>query len=54
MDESVALRKMGVRVSIAHPPSWLTLLEKTLEIQPGYKEYIEKTSAFIPWFSRKK
>ena len=34
--------------------SGIALLEKTLETRPGYKEYIEKTSAFIPWFPRKK
>ena len=34
--------------------SGVALLEKTLETRPGYKEYIEKTSAFIPWFPRKK
>jgi steroid 5-alpha reductase family enzyme len=34
--------------------SGVTLLEKTLETRPGYKEYIAKTSAFIPWFPRKK
>jgi len=34
--------------------SGVTLLEKTLEKRPGYKEYIQKTSAFIPWFPRKK
>jgi len=34
--------------------SGVTLLERTLEIRPGYKEYIEKTSAFIPWFPRRK
>jgi steroid 5-alpha reductase family enzyme len=33
--------------------SGVALLEKTLEARPGYKEYIEKTSAFIPWFPRK-
>ncbi len=33
--------------------SGVTLLEKTLETRPGYKEYIERTSAFIPWFPRK-
>jgi steroid 5-alpha reductase family enzyme len=33
--------------------SGVALLEKTLETRPGYKEYIEKTSAFIPWFPRK-
>ncbi len=34
--------------------SGVVLLEKTLETKPGYKEYIEKTSAFIPWFPRSK
>ena len=34
--------------------SGVALLEKTLETRPGYKEYIEKTRAFIPWFPRKK
>jgi steroid 5-alpha reductase family enzyme len=34
--------------------SGVTLLEKTLkETKPGYKEYVESTSAFIPWFPRK-
>jgi steroid 5-alpha reductase family enzyme len=32
--------------------SGVVLLEKTLEKRPGYQEYIEKTSAFIPWFPR--
>jgi steroid 5-alpha reductase family enzyme len=34
--------------------SGVALLEKTLETRPGYKEYIETTSAFIPWLPRKK
>jgi steroid 5-alpha reductase family enzyme len=35
--------------------SGVTLLEKTLATsRPGYKEYVESTSAFIPWFPRKK
>jgi steroid 5-alpha reductase family enzyme len=34
--------------------SGVTLLEETLENRPGYKEYIGSTSAFIPWFPRKK
>ncbi len=34
--------------------SGVTLLEKTLQSRPGYEEYIERTSAFIPWFPRKK
>lgn len=35
--------------------SGVTLLEKTLKDEkPGYKEYIETTSEFIPWFPRTK
>ena len=34
--------------------SGVALLERTLETRPGYKEYIERTSAFIPWFPNKK
>lgn len=35
--------------------SGVALLEKTLkETRPGYREYIETTSAFIPWFPRQK
>lgn len=33
--------------------SGVTLLEKTLNTRPGYEEYIQKTSAFVPWFPRK-
>ncbi len=34
--------------------SGVTLLEKTLkETKPGYKEYVETTSEFVPWFPRK-
>jgi steroid 5-alpha reductase family enzyme len=34
--------------------SGVTLLEKTLTTtKPGYKEYVERTSAFIPWVPRK-
>jgi steroid 5-alpha reductase family enzyme len=34
--------------------SGVALLEKTLKDQiPGYKEYMETTNAFIPWFPRK-
>ena len=34
--------------------SGVALLEKSLkETKPEYKEYIEKTSAFIPWFPKK-
>jgi steroid 5-alpha reductase family enzyme len=35
--------------------SGVTLLEKTLkDARPGYQEYIETTSEFIPWFPRRK
>jgi steroid 5-alpha reductase family enzyme len=35
--------------------SGVTLLEKTLkETKPGYREYVETTSEFIPWFPRRK
>lgn len=35
--------------------SGVALLEKTLrKDRPGYKEYTESTSAFIPWFPRKR
>jgi steroid 5-alpha reductase family enzyme len=33
--------------------SGVALLEKTMETHPGYKEYIERTSAFVPWFPKK-
>jgi steroid 5-alpha reductase family enzyme len=34
--------------------SGVVLLEKTLkEKNPGYKKYMERTSAFIPWFPKK-
>ncbi len=34
--------------------SGVGLLEKNLRnMKPGYKEYIEKTSAFIPWFPKR-
>ncbi len=35
--------------------SGVALLEKSLKIQkPQYKEYIERTSAFFPWFPKNK
>lgn len=34
--------------------SGVALLEKTLGTRPGYKEYIDRTSSFIPWFPKKK
>ncbi|HKK42743.1 MAG TPA: DUF1295 domain-containing protein [Bacteroidales bacterium] len=34
--------------------SGVALLEKSLnEKKPGYREYVEKTSSFIPWFPKK-
>ena len=33
--------------------SGVALLEKTLETRPGYKEYAQRTSAFIPWPPRR-
>jgi steroid 5-alpha reductase family enzyme len=35
--------------------SGVTLLEKSLkETKPGYKDYMETTNAFVPWFPRKR
>jgi steroid 5-alpha reductase family enzyme len=34
--------------------SGVALLEKTMETRPAYQEYMEKTSAFLPWFPRRK
>jgi steroid 5-alpha reductase family enzyme len=35
--------------------SGVALLEKTLkETKPGYREYVETTSAFVPWFPGKR
>lgn len=34
--------------------SGVALLEKTMQSRPGYQEYIETTSAFIPWFPRRR
>ena len=28
------------------------LLENSMEKRPGYRDYIESTSGFIPWFPR--
>lgn len=34
--------------------SGVALLEKSLkETKPGYRDYVERTNAFIPWFPRK-
>jgi steroid 5-alpha reductase family enzyme len=46
---------MGIMTLLLLRVSGVTLLEKTLATtKPGYKEYVESTSAFIPWFPRKK
>ncbi len=35
--------------------SGVTLLEKSIvETRPKYKDYIESTSAFVPWFPKRK
>jgi steroid 5-alpha reductase family enzyme len=35
--------------------SGVTLLEKRLaEVKPGYREYVERTNAFFPWFPKRK
>lgn len=34
--------------------SGVALLEKSMENRPGYRSYIESTSAFVPWFPKKK
>jgi steroid 5-alpha reductase family enzyme len=35
--------------------SGVALLEKSLiETKPGYREYARTTSAFIPWFPRRR
>jgi steroid 5-alpha reductase family enzyme len=33
--------------------SGMALLEKTMSARPEYREYMKKTSGFIPWFPRK-
>jgi steroid 5-alpha reductase family enzyme len=32
--------------------SGVAMLERTLKTKPGYEEYMKKTNAFIPWFSK--
>jgi len=34
--------------------SGVALLEKTMQARPGYREYMQATSAFIPWLPRKR
>ncbi len=34
--------------------SGVALLEKSMQNRPGYQEYMQTTSAFIPWFPRNK
>lgn len=33
--------------------SGVAMLERTMQSKPGYEEYMKKTSAFFPWFSKK-
>ncbi len=33
--------------------SGVTMLEKAMRSRPGYEDYIQRTSAFIPWFPKK-
>lgn len=41
----------GLRLRV----SGVVLLEKPMkETKPGYKEYVETTNAFVPWFPRDK
>ena len=48
-DSPILMTAMLLRVS------GVTLLEKTLTTtKPGYQEYVESTSAFIPWLPRKR
>ena len=44
----IIMTTLLVRVSGA------ALLEKTMDKRPGYQEYIETTSAFVPWLPRRK
>ena len=32
--------------------SGVSMLESNMKLRPGYKEYMKKTSAFIPWFPK--
>lgn len=32
--------------------SGVAILERTMKVKPGYEEYMRRTSAFIPWFSK--
>lgn len=44
-----------IMTSLLWRVSGASLLEKTLRAEkPGYREYIESTSEFIPWFPRQK
>lgn len=33
--------------------SGVTLLERSMRLKPGYEDYMQKTSAFIPWFKKR-
>ena len=46
MRSTVCARNSGER-----PRACVTLLEKKLELtKPAYREYVERTSAFFPWW----
>lgn len=32
--------------------SGVAMLEKTMKLKPGYEEYMQRTSAFFPWFPK--
>ena len=49
----VAILGSVLMIALIIKVSGVVLLEKTLkETKPAYKEYMEKTSAFIPWFPK--
>lgn len=32
--------------------SGVAMLERTMKLKPGYEDYMQKTSAFVPWFPK--
>jgi len=34
--------------------SGVAMLERTMNVRPGYEEYVRNTSAFVPWFPKRK
>jgi steroid 5-alpha reductase family enzyme len=46
---------LGLMIALLLRVSGVALVEKTLvQIKLKYKEYVESTSAFIPWFPGKR